>query len=267
MGATGTYGRALALFLHGVGHTVSVVNPAVIKADGASKLSRTKTDQSDATLIARYCLTQRPAAWVPPAPEVRESQALVRRLESLVRMRTVERNRLAAGEVSAAVRRSLERHLAFLEEEVGETGALIRACIRSHPELREQSALLKSVPGIGEATAAALLAEITDVAAYAGARPVAACAGLAPRRHESGSRVRGRGRLSKVGSSRLRRALYFPAVAALRCDAEIRRRAERLRERGKRPKVVICAVMRKLIHIAYGVLKGRCPFDPARTQA
>lgn len=211
--------------------------------------------------------TDRTVSEVPPVPEVRELQALVRRLESLVRMRAMERNRLAAGEVSAAVKRSLERHLAFLGEEVSETEALIRACISSHPELREQDALLKSIPGIGEATAAAFLAEVTDVAAYASARQVAAFAGVVPRRHESGSSVRGRGRLSQVGSSRLRRVLYFPAVAALRYDAGICRWAEGLRERGKRPKVVICAVMRKLIHIAYGVLKTRRPFDPARVQA
>src|ERR687884_44409 len=82
--ATGAYGEPLSLFLHQAGHTVSVVNPAAIKAFAQSRLSRTKTDKVDAELIARFCHAQEPAAWTPLPVEVRELQALVRRLESLV---------------------------------------------------------------------------------------------------------------------------------------------------------------------------------------
>src|SRR5215212_7872305 len=96
MEATGTYGEALALFLHAAGHAVGVVNPAAVKAFAQSRLSRTKTDKVDAELIARFCLAQRPSAWSPPAPEVRELQALARRLESLVEMRVAEENRLTS---------------------------------------------------------------------------------------------------------------------------------------------------------------------------
>ena len=87
--ATGTYGESLSLFLHQAGHTVSVVNPAAVKAFAASRLSRTKTDRVDAELIARFCLAQAPPAWTPLPQEVRELQALVRRLESLVEMRVM----------------------------------------------------------------------------------------------------------------------------------------------------------------------------------
>ena len=84
--ATGSYGEALARSLHEAGHTVSVINPAAIKAFAGSRLSRTKTDRVDAELIARFCLAQAPPAWTPQLPEVRELQALVRRLESLDRI-------------------------------------------------------------------------------------------------------------------------------------------------------------------------------------
>ena len=94
--ATGTYSEPLALFLHEAGHGVSLVNPAAVKAFAASRLSRTKTDRVDAELIARFCQAQAPPAWRPPAPEVRELQALVRRLESLVEMRVMEENRLSS---------------------------------------------------------------------------------------------------------------------------------------------------------------------------
>lgn len=93
--ATGTYGEALSLFLHQAGHTVSVINPAAIKAFAQSRLSRTKTDRVDAELIARFTQAQAPPAWTPLSPEVRELQALVRRLESLIEMRVMEENRLS----------------------------------------------------------------------------------------------------------------------------------------------------------------------------
>jgi transposase len=260
--ATGTYGEALSLFLHQAGHTVSVINPAAIKAFAGSQLSRTKTDRVDAELIARFCLAQEPSAWTPPAPQVRELQALVRRLESLIEMRVAEENRLSSGITVDVVRASVEEHLAYLTEQINRTEELIRNHINSHPTLKQQSELLDSIPGIAETTAALLLAEITDITQYRSARQVAAYAGLVPRERQSGSSVRGRTRLSKIGNARLRRALYFPAITALRCSPFFQAWAEGLRQRGKSKMSVICAVMRKLVHIAYGVLKTEKPFDP-----
>jgi transposase len=262
MEATGAYGEALALFLHAGGHAVSVVNPAAVKAFAQSRLSRTKNDKVDAELIARFCLAQRPQAWSPPAPEVRELQALARRLESLVEMRVAEENRLSSGVAVEAVRQSVEEHVAYLNEQIKRTEGLIRDHIDRHPTLKRQRALLDSIPGVGEATAALLLAEMTDIKQYRSARQVAAYAGLVPREWRSGSSVRGRVRLSKIGNARLRRALYFPAITALRCSPFFQAWAEGLRQRGKCKMSVIGAAMRKLIHLAYGVLKTGKPFDP-----
>ncbi len=262
MEATGTYGEALAYQLHRDGYTVSVVNPAAVKAFAGSRLSRTKTDKVDAELIARFCLAQEPLPWTPPAPEVRELQALVRRLASLIEMRVAEENRLEAGSVVAAVKSSVEAHVVYLAAEIKRTEDLIRNHIDKHPMLKQQSELLDSIPGVGKTTAALLLAEIVDVTQYRSARQVAAYAGLVPRERRSGSSVRGRPRLSKIGNARLRKALYFPAITALRCSAFFQSWAEGLRQRGKCKMSVIAAAMRKLIHLAYGVLKTGKPFDP-----
>jgi transposase len=260
--ATGAYGGPLAAYLHERGHTVSVVNPAAIKAYAQSRLSRTKTDRVDAALIAGFCAERRPPAWRPPAPEVRELQALVRRLEALTEMRVAEENRLAAGGIVAAVQASVEEHIAYLIEQIKRTEQLIRDHIDRHPGLCRQRELLDSIPGIGETTAAALLAEVPDILQYKSAREVAAFAGLVPRERQSGSSVRGRVRLSKIGNARLRKALYFPAMTALRCSPFFQQWAEGLRQRGKSKMAVIGATMRKLIHLAYGVLKTGRPFDP-----
>src|SRR4051812_28756834 len=95
--ATGTYSEALATYLFDAGQLVSLVNPAATKAYAGAQLSRTKTDKVDAELIARFCQTQKPQLWRPAAPEVRELQALVRRLDSLIEMHTMEENRLSSG--------------------------------------------------------------------------------------------------------------------------------------------------------------------------
>ena len=95
--ATGSYGEPLALFLHEAGYLVSVANPAAVRAFANAGLARTKTDKIDAELIARFCSAQQPKAWQPPAPELRELQALVRRLDALVEMRVMEENRLWSG--------------------------------------------------------------------------------------------------------------------------------------------------------------------------
>lgn len=259
--ATGTYGEALATYLHEAGHVVSVVNPALIKAYAQSHLSRAKTDKADATLIARFCAERHPPEWRPLPSEVRELQALARRLDSLLEMRQMEANRLEVA-ATAAVSESLTGHLTYLDEEIARTGKLIRSHIDRHPGLRAQRDLLLSIPGIGETTAAKLLSEIMDVKLYESARQLAAFAGLAPRLHESGRSVRRKARLSKTGAPRLRKALYFPAVVAMRHNPRVRAMSERLKERGKCPMQVIGAAMRKLVHIVYGVLKSGRPFDP-----
>ena len=259
--ATGAYSDSLATYLHEQGHVVSVINPAQIKSYAESHLSRAKTDKADATLIARFCSERHPPAWSPLPREARDLQALVRRLDSLLEMRQMEENRLGVA-AAAPVKESLSQHIAFLDEEVSRTEALIRSHIDSHPGLRGQRQLLISIPGIGETTAAKILGEIMDVKLYESARQLAAFAGLAPRLHESGSSVRKRAKLSKTGAPRLRKALYFPAIAAIRHNPYVRKMSERLTGRGKCPMQVIGAAMRKLIHIAYGVLKSGRPFDP-----
>jgi transposase len=261
--ATGTYGEALATYLHEAGLVVSMVNPAKIKAYAQSQLSRAKTDKVDAQLIAQFCAERKPPAWQPLPSEVRDLQALVRRLESLLEMHQMEQNRRDVTTGTEAVRKSLSEHIAFLADEIAHTEQLIRTHIDQHPSLREQRQLLVSIPGIGETTAAKLLGEILDVKLYTGARQLAAFAGLVPRPHESGSSVKRKARLSKTGAPRLRKALYFPAIAAIKYNPYIKGMSVRLKGRGKCPMQIIGAAMRKLVHLAYGVLKSGKPFDPA----
>lgn len=261
--ATGTYGDGVALALADAGHTVSIVNPLAIKAYAQSELRRAKTDRADADVILRFCASQRPPAWVAPAPEARALQALVRRVVTVDQMRQQELNRLEGYPGRDAVRQSIEDVLAQLTAELDRLRALIHDHIDQHPGLRAQRDLLTSIPGIGETTAASLIAELFGPLACHSVKQAVAFAGLAPRVHESGSSVRKRGTLAPLATRRLRKALYFPALAAMRFNPVIAAMVARLRARGKAKMVIVTAAMRRLVHLAYGVLKSQRPFDPS----
>lgn len=260
--ATGRYGELGAMYLHSRGYSVSVVNPARIKAYADSQLQRNKTDRQDAKVIAHFCATQSPSLWQPPPPEVQELQALVRRLEVLKADRTRELNRRQSGLTSKIVLDNIEAHIAFLNDQIAAIEGRIRDLFNQYPNLRQQRELLTSIPGIGQTTAASFIAEVADVYRFESAAQLAAYAGLTPRHHDSGSSVHRRSRLVKTGNVRFRTALYMPALAAMRCNRIVQALVARLTAKGKSRMTIVGAVMRKLVHLAFGVLKHQRPFDP-----
>ena len=260
--ATGIYSEAVARFLYQAGHLVSLVNPARIKAFAQSRLVRTKNDKVDAGLIARYCLEAVPDAWTPPPPEIIQLQALMRHLDSLEETRGQLRNRLTDGPQVAPVLTSLRKLIAEVEAESERIWQQVREHIKGHPGLKEQAALIDSIPGIGELTAAKLLGELTQLRSYQSASQVVAYAGLNPQERQSGTSIKGQSRISKTGNARLRKALYLPAIVALKHNPLIRALGIRLEERGLAPLAIIAAAMRKLLHLVFGVVKSGKEFDP-----
>ena len=264
--ATGQYAFPVAEALHTANHCVSLVNPARISAYASSKLARNKTDRLDAAIIADFCRTQSPPAWQPPREDLRELQALVRLLEDLNATRQSEVNRLKSGIRSADVARILEDHIAYLDDQIQRIEQLIKTHIAQDDDLHRKKQLLRSIPGIGEKTAHTLLGELLYLDSYQNAKQVAAYAGLNPRQRLSG-KMKGHSLISKTGNAHLRKALYFPAIVAKGCNPIIHQFCARLEENGLVPMQVIIASMRKLLHIAFGVLKNDCPFDPTYEQA
>jgi transposase len=259
--ATGVYGDLVAETLHQRGYRVSVVNPARIKAYAASQMQRNKTDRLDAALIADYGRTHQPPAWTPPPPELKELRALVRHLDDLKQEKQRARNRLEAQKASQAVAQQLRAQISFLGKQIVQTQHLIRDHIDQYPDLKRQRDLLKSIPGIGDLTAGHLLAELGDVGRFEDVREVVAFIGLNPRQHQSGKKRTTQG-ISRMGRASLRAALYMPAIVAKRCNPLLKAWATQLTQRGLTGKQVIVAVMRKLVHLVYGILKSGRAFDP-----
>jgi len=264
--ATGRYGDGLALHLHDAGHRVSVVNPAQIKHFGRVKLGRNKTDRADAALIGEYCRLFEPAAWTPPTAALRELRDLVRTREALTASRVEWTNRRGSGQGTAAADAAMAGVIARLEAEIAALDQAIEDAIGQDEAVQARHDLLVSVPGIGTHTAAVILSELPGPEVLHTAREAAAYTGLNPSHRQSGSSLDAPSRISRIGNATLRTALYFPALAALRWNPLVVALRQRLRDQGRlKPKQIVVAAMRKLLHLCFGVLKTGKPFDPNHT--
>jgi transposase len=261
--STGGYSEALATVLYDAGHVVSIVNPSRIKSFGKTEMVRTKTDKVDAGLIARFCQMHRPEPWAPLPLNIRQIQALSRRLDGLIDMRTQELNRLEAPGNIEVVQASLRESIAWFDAEIAKIERQLQQLIKDDPDMRNKRDLLLSIDGIGERTADRILGEMPHLEEFRNAKAVAAYVGLSPREWQSGT-LRGRTRISKMGNSRLRKALYWPAITAMRTNAPIHTFSQRLLAAGKPGMLVIAAAMRKLICLAYAVVRSGCPFGAPR---
>ena len=262
MESTSVYWEDVAEALYEAGQQVSVVNPVRIKGYAMSQLRRSKTDPLDGDVIADFCDTQKPDLWQPPTAEQKKLRALVRHMEALKKSRTQQQNRLATCR-DDEVRASLEMVLATLQKEIERLEKRIRDFIDQHPDLKQKKELLASIKGFGEQTAIHILAEMYDLSTYKNAKAAAADAGVTAAHYRSGSSVRKRSRMSRMGKATIRAALYYPAISAMQHNPVVKELAQRLDAKGKKKSVIRVAAMRKLMHLAFGVLKTQMPFDPA----
>lgn len=264
MEATGVYYEALALKLHEAGLKVSVVNPSCIKGFGRSENIRNKNDAIDAGLIARYCVAMKPAPWVPPPLEQRQLRAWSLRVQSLKDIRQQEENRREAHLVSGMddVAAHVAEHVKWIDGEISKLEKEIEDHIDQHPGLKRDAALITSIPGIGPTTVARVLGHLGDIRRFKNAKSLAAFLGVTPKHHTSGTSVKGRSVICRTGSTSLRAALFMPSMVACRFNPILKQFAERLLTTGLPMKAVICAVMHKLTHLIYGVIRTGKPFDP-----
>ncbi len=258
--ATNSYHQHLVQVLQEHGVSVSVLNPAQVSYFVKSNHRRNKTDKADALWLALYLKERKPQP-TPPATNLRSS--LARELQALTNDLSRLKNRLdaaRAGRVHPKVVESLERRISQLE---AERSALEAELKRETSETHQQQLdLLTSIPGVGWRTACQFLAEVGDIHRFATPRKLVAFAGLTPAQFVSGSSVVKRSRITKLGSSHLRKLLYMPALTAIRWDPVICAFFERLVARGKNRKAALVACMGKLLKIIHAVLTKLQPFQP-----
>lgn len=263
--STSRYGDGLAQFLYQAGYQVSMVNPRRTRHYADSLLTRNVNDAIDAALIADFTAAQRDnlSLWEPLSPDHRQLQDLTRARHALVEDRDRFANLLETA--SGLARKTFLKQVRQLDGQIKDVEKAIQQFLASAPELQEQVQLADSVPGVGLLTAATVVAELPPVAKIPQAAQAVALFGLDPIKKTSGTSVDTPARLSRMGSRRGRKALYMPALVALRHNPIIRELGRRLEKKGHSGKYVVVAAMRKLLRLIYGVLKQGQPFDPQWT--
>lgn len=264
--ATCVYHQPLAEYMYTAGVTVFVTNPGRAAEHARSQNRLNKSDTLDAKGLQHYGRNlERCHEYVPHSASVQRLQALLSRLRQLDGDLLRERNRLEKAPFtpgSQPLSASLKRHIKYLEKEKARVQVQIDALIDEQDTLRHVRKRLLSIKGIGKLTSQALV-PLLYRDQFKDARQLAAYVGLTPVHKRSGTSLHSRGKLSGRGNRYLRAQLYMPAVCASRYDPAMRARYNELIARGKAPKQALTAIMRKLVHVCYGVVKNdqdyQCP--------
>jgi transposase len=270
--ATGVYSLDLSFLLFQTeGIEVMVVNPREMPKLREILGGRNKSDRQDAVVALEYLKRFDFEAWRAPAREVVELRQLARRIHDLMKLRTQEKNRLHASRAASELTELLEADLVEMVEHLDEKVKKLREralkLITSQDELREKFDLLLTAPGVGKITGIGLLAEIAVMPKDMTVKQWVAWAGLDVISHDSGVSVHKPPRISRRGSALLRHVLFFPALTASSHDVHVKEFYQSVLGRRRKPMIALVAVMRKLLHAFFGMLKHKMPFDGARFRA
>lgn len=259
MEATGHYSEQIADFLVKQAIRVSVVNPFQIKNFAKATLIRNKNDRIDSRVIQQFCKRMEPRTYKSSPAEQKEIKSLIKLLDMLKGQLTQLTNQLHSIQGKIA-KKALSKLILQLEKDIAKVEKQITDLIASNPQLKEKVDLITSIKGVGKITAYHILALMPDVHSFSTAKQFAAYIGITPKQRESGNLV-GKTTISKLGDARLRKSLYMAALVAKKHNRGLASFVARLKLKGKTPKTIICAVMRKLAHIIFGVLKNKLVFN------
>ena len=259
MEATGHYSIGIADFLTEHSIRVSVINPFQVKNFAKASLARNKNDLIDSKIITQFGQRMRPRIYQSTPAEQKEIKDLTKLLDMLKAQLIQLTNQLHSTQGTIA-RKALEKMSQNFEKEIAQLEKEIANLIARNEQLNEQFRLLTSIKGIGKLTAFRVIALMPHINSFSTAKQFAAYIGITPKSHQSGYFV-GKTTISRLGDGRLRKSLYMAALVAKNYNKALANFVSRLQMKGKTPKTIICAVMRKLAHIIFGVLKSKQPFN------
>jgi len=263
MEASGPYYMRLALFLHSKGVIVSVVNPLSVKRFCQMHLVRAKTDKKDAKMIAAYGEMVRPGIWNPEEDHIMEMRDILTTLENYEKQVTQLHNQLEAEKhlpvLSKTAKQSKEKVLRFTEKEIEKLSDELQALAKFH--CKDSFEKLQTIPGIGPKTSVMLIVLTNNFEHFEDARKLSAYAGLSPRIYQSGSSIKGKGHICKIGNGRARKLLYLCTWSAQNSNPQCKALKERLEKKGKPIKVIKVAMANKLLRMAFAVAKKNVAYD------
>jgi len=263
MEATGYYHVRLAYFLLENGKGVCVVNPLKIKRYIQMHLSKTKTDKSDSRMIYKYAKDCDAELWFGQSKTQQESLQLSRLLSIYTKQSTQLKNKIHGesilGNPSKTVDESLNRQLKTLQKEMKFLEDKLLKNVKS--AYQESLTLLKTIPGIGDKTALMLLVFTDGFNRFASSKELCSYAGITPIIRQSGSSVKGRPRISKMGNPKLRNLLFMCSFNACKYNAACKALFDRIVAKGKSKKLALIAVCNKLLKQAFSIVKNKLPYN------
>lgn len=259
MEASGSYYLPLANYLHKGDIEVNVVNPLSVSHFAKMRMKRAKTDKKDAAIIAEYGRSEQPATWQPKEDYLLELQQLQAVLDGFVQRKTALANQREAFMVSGAKKQvafnTIKSEINHVEKKIEKIEAeMERITQEHHAEMFDQ---LKSIPGIGKRTAMMLIVITDGFTKFQNAKQLVAYIGLSPRIYESGTSVKGKSRICKMGMNRMRWLLYMCSMNAKNCNESCKQMFDRLKLKGKNGKLILIAIANKLVRQAFAVAKGK----------
>lgn len=269
MEASGPYYMPVAYYLHEKGLSVSVVNPLVIKRYCQMKLTRAKTDKKDAVMIAMYGESEQPELWTPDSGYILKTRQLETYLEGLKKRKTIVSNQLHAfehtGLLDKDLQKELEEEIAGYDEKISKKEKEIKEELeKENKKLFED---LQSIPGIGPRTASLLTITTNGFKDFENYKQVISYYGVAPRIFESGTSVKGRSSICKLGMGAVRKTLYMAAKSAIIYNSRCGELYSRLRAKGKPYRVAMIAVVNKLIKQAFAIAKSGVAYNANHQQS
>jgi transposase len=264
MEATGVYHERACHFLHDSGYSVSVLLPNQVKAFGKSLNIKSKNDKVDAALIARMAVERAHAPWVKPSKEMSALRGLARERQGIIDEKTSVLNQLHAAEhansMEKGTRKRFEKRIGLMDKQLEEVEAEMFGMAEADGEIQRKMSLITSVPGMGKLTAVVLLAETNSFADIASRSQLTSYAGYDVVERQSGNTA-GQTRISKKGNSRIRKAMYFPAIVAAKKCTEMTQVYERVFERTRIKMKAYTAIQRRLLLLAYTLCKNDKPYE------
>lgn len=261
MEATGHYSEPLADFLYSQKIAISVVNPLQIKYFAKAKLNRNKNDKLDARVIGEYAEIMKPKLYKPRSLQQKEIREHVQLIDSLKKQCIQFKNQLESIS-SKGIKKEILSAITHIQKRTDKLEGKLKQLAQKDESFSRAIELLQSIKGVGFTTAISLLAYLPDISLFKTPKQLAAFMGVSPKQKESGQ-YKGKTCMSKFGNPRIRTVLYMPALVVKGKNPAFKLFIERLEKSGLRPKAIVGALMRKLVHIIFGMLKNNQPFDPA----
>lgn len=264
MEATGPYYMNLASYLHKKGIAVAVINPLIIKRFSQMNLQRAKTDKKDAKTIYYYAFYHGVSLWSPPPKNIKQMQQVLSALELIHKQKTATSNQLkafrASGSIDPEVLKMLNSLMKKYDKEIKRLENQLEHIVETNFQSTQK--LIRSIPGLGPKAVAVLIAITHNFEKFVHYKQLIAFVGFSPRVYESGTSVKGKGHICKLGKSQVRKQLYMNSWSAKFHNKACRELYQRLSEKGKHERVIKIAIVNKLIKQAFAVVMNQKMYDP-----